>query len=279
MKKIIMVILLASLLLLAACEEGDSPKSKTGGGADVDDSDDRGVMDKVKDKVTGKYVGFMDWREGMWAVWVYPGNMETRMELIDMDGNNAVFQTTTQVEGTQRVAQMWIDRDKNRATKYVMDMDGQIVCLDIDEIPDDSMPADAEEYPQDWPNLKYDTYTTPSGKTVDAAVYDMHGSEVWVSSEVPFGMVKVELQGTEGMYLKDFGTSGAKARISKSQAENCMSMEAMAQGMLDQMGAEYEAPAGASAEATYRGEAQDMDCEVCAQMPPAARNACMTSCS
>jgi len=46
-----------------------------------------------------------------------------------------------------------------------------------------------------------------------------------VSSQVPFGMVKVINASEETtMYLYDFGTTGAQRDISKAEMENCTPM-------------------------------------------------------
>ena len=92
-------------------------------------------------------------------------------------------------------------------------------------------------------------------------------------------------QGKVVSYLNDYGTSGAKSKISKSKADNCVSMQDLANQMMGQMGAagtqeteDNTISGGEATPLTYSGEAAKVDCAVCDQMPPAARNACLASC-
>ena len=299
MKKIMIllsILLVAGLIALSGCEDksdmktGDSG-SKAGSGSEVKDSgsDDSGpsTMDKIKAKASGKYTGFMEWEEGMWAEYIMPGNIRNTWSITKIDKEKIIFQMVVSGGGADtRVSQIWMDPDTKKAIKYVMDMNGQITCLEPADIPQDAVPKGDNGYPADFPNMRSDTYTTKTGKKVDAAVYDVTGlGEVWVSSEVPFGMVLTKTTQGSSMELYDFGTSGAKVRISESKAENCQSMEDLANSMMAGMANQdmYENYAQdedstLEAEATYRGQEQDIDCSMCDGMPQAARNACMASC-
>ncbi|HII71941.1 TPA: hypothetical protein HA265_04265 [Candidatus Woesearchaeota archaeon] len=283
------LILILAAIMIAGCEDS----TETG----TDSGDDRSVGEKVKEavveKTVGKYTGFMAWKEGMWSEMEMDANgqkMTTRMEVIGVDGDTFMFQYVFQAPGenVQRTSQIWFDKDTKKVSKYVMDMDGKIICLTPGEVPEDAVPKNDEQYPEDFPGMRYGTYTTPKGKTFDVAIFDMAGTEVWVSSEVPFGMVKTVVNGKTLSRLVDYGTSGAKPRISVADAKNCQSMQDLTNQMMAQMqqqaaaGSDSEpyVPPNAGAEATYSGDAQAAPCSMCAQIPAGpAQKACLASCS
>jgi len=101
-----------------------------------------------------------------------------------------------------------------------------VICMDVSQSPYE--PPETEtpgQYDPSLPSISYGTYPVPgSGETVTVAIFDVPGGEVWVSSQVPFGTVKVIASGTTAMYLYNFGTSGAHRDISKAEMENCMQM-------------------------------------------------------
>ena len=70
----------------------------------------------------------------------------------------------------------------------------------------------------------YGTFTTETGKTVQVAKFiDEYQTEIWVSSEVPFGVVKGVFlpDNLTVVNLRDFGLSGATPVISLSEMTNC----------------------------------------------------------
>lgn len=295
------ILLLAGLMILSGCEEksemssgpSNSGSSSGSGSADAsadygdDDAggDKGGMMDKVKDAVSGDYTGFMDWEEGMWAETEMKDGSRNIWKIVKADNEKMIFETETFSGGESRVSQIWMDADTKRPIKYVMENQGQIMCMEQNQIPEDATPVQQGEYPADYPDISYGDYTTPTGKTVDVAIFDMAGNRVWVSSEVPFGMVKVEANGEEISWLRDYGRSGAKAKISESAAEDCMSMEDLANSMMEGMSDpsayedyQEENPEDYEATATYGGQEQDIDCSMCDGMTGAARNACLASC-
>ena len=77
-------------------------------------------------------------------------------------------------------------------------------------------------YGQPICTLNYVTYT---GKTVQATVYVWGSWEYWVNDDVPFGLVKSVFNGQTAMELYDFGNSGAKRDISKTEMENAQDIE------------------------------------------------------
>ncbi len=183
----------------------------------------------------GTYTGFMEVSEGQWVEYVMESEgMETkqRIENIGTDIVNGVKSTGLEMEieagGQTSITQMWVDSSTQELVKYAMKTQDMVMCMDVgnmeEEVPalggDEGTP---EDYPPDMPDISYGTYTTPTGKTVNVAKFISEEGEYWVSSEVPFGMVKViDPDGETVMYLHDYGLSGAARSISESEIENCM---------------------------------------------------------
>jgi hypothetical protein len=70
----------------------------------------------------------------------------------------------------------------------------------------------------------YGTFTTETGKTIQVAKFiDEYQTEIWVSSEVPFGVVKGVFlpDNLTVVNLRDFSLSGAAPVISLSEMTNC----------------------------------------------------------
>jgi hypothetical protein len=70
----------------------------------------------------------------------------------------------------------------------------------------------------------YGTFTTETGRTVQVAKFiDEYQTEIWVSSEVPFGVVRGVFLPTNVtvVNLRDFSLSGGTPKISLSEMMNC----------------------------------------------------------
>jgi len=70
----------------------------------------------------------------------------------------------------------------------------------------------------------YGTFTTETNKTIQVAKFiDTHETEIWLSSEVPFGIIKGVFVPTNKtiVYLRDFDFFGAIPIISETQMTNC----------------------------------------------------------
>jgi hypothetical protein len=216
----IVIVLLIAITLLPACGPGGEG-APGGGGAPSDGG------------APGSYTGFMSAAQGQWVDYIIGGEGEDyhqRMECIGqdtVDGKTCVgFEMTMTVpQQGETIMQMWSDAATQQLVKYVMKMEDQVICVDVSQGPYE--PPETEtpgQYDPNLPNVSYGTYTTPTGKTVDVAKFAVGGGESWVSSQVPFGMVKVVDSGATVMNLYDFGTSGAQRDISKAEMENCMQM-------------------------------------------------------
>jgi hypothetical protein len=217
----IVVVLLIAITLLPACGAGG--EGGPGGGGVP--SDGGGAP--------GAYTGFMSAAQGQWVDYVIASEGEDyhqKMEYIGqdtVDGKTCVgFEMTMIVpQQGETIMQMWTDAANQQLVKYVMKMEDQVICMDVGQSPYE--PPETEtpsEYDPTFPGISYGTYTTPTGKTVNVAKFKPEG-KVWVSSQVPFGMVQlIDASGVTVMYLYDFGTSGAERDISKTEMENCMQM-------------------------------------------------------
>jgi hypothetical protein len=176
------------------------------------------------------YTGFIAPAEGQWVEYVISTNGEEshqKMEYIGQDTVNG--KTCTGFEMTisgqeETIMQIWTETATGQAVKYVVKMEDQVICMNINQSPQPPETETPSGYDPNLPNISYGTYTTPTGKTVNVAKFATE-SEVWVSSQVPFGTVQViDDSGETTMYLYDFGTTGAQRDISKTEMENCIEM-------------------------------------------------------
>jgi len=221
----IVVALLLTITLLPAC--GPSGGGEGGAG-------EGGTLPSGGDGTPSEYTGFILPTEGQWVEYVMADegeNFHQKMEHIGqdtVDGKTCIgFEMTIAMpQQGETIVQMWTDAATHQLVKYVMKTGGQVMCMDIGqspyELPETETPS---QYNPSLPDISYGTYTIPgTGGTVTVAIFDVPGGEVWVSSQVPFGTVKVVASGTTTMSLYNFGTSGAQRDISKAEMENCMEM-------------------------------------------------------
>jgi hypothetical protein len=221
----IVIALLLAITLLPACGPGGGGEGGAGEG---------GTLPSGGDGTPSEYTGFMLPAEGQWVEYVMADEGEDfhqKMEHIGqdtVDGKTCIgFEMTMAMpQQGETIVQMWTDAATHQLVKYVMKTGGQVMCMDVGqspyELPGTETPS---QYNPSLPDISYGTYTIPgTGGTVTVAIFDVPGGEVWVSSQVPFGTVKVVASGTTTMYLYNFGTSGAQRDISKAEMENCMQM-------------------------------------------------------
>lgn len=218
----IVVALLLAITLLPACGGGGA-----GDGGGQEGGGEGGGTPPA-------YTGFMQATEGQWVEYVISSDDEEyhqKMEHIGqdtVDGKTCIgFEMTMAMpQQGETIVQMWTDAATHQLVKYVMKTGDQVICMDVSQSP--YKPPETEtpgQYNPSLPDISYGTYTIPgTGGTVTVAIFGVQGGEVWVSSQVPFGTVKVVASGTTTMYLYNFGTSGAQRDISKAEMENCMQM-------------------------------------------------------
>lgn len=219
----IVIALLLAITLLPACGGG--------GGGEGGAGDDGGGGDGG---TPSEYTGFMLPSEGQWVEYVMADEGENFHQKIEHIGQDTVdgktcigFEMTMAMpQQGETIVQMWTDAATHQLVKYVMKMEGEVYCIDVSQSP--YKPPETEtpsQYNPSLPDISYGTYPVPgTGETVTVAIFDVPGGEVWISSQVPFGMVKVIASGTTTMSLYNFGTSGAEKDISKAEMENCMQM-------------------------------------------------------
>lgn len=218
----IVVALLLAITLLPACGGGGA-----GGGGGQEGGGEGGGTPPA-------YTGFMQAVEGQWVEYAISSDGEEyhqKMEHIGqdtVDGKTCIgFEMTMAMpQQGETIVQMWTDAATHQLVKYVMKTGDQVICMDVSQSPYEPPKTETPgQYNPSLPDISYGTYTIPgTGGTVTVAIFDVQGGEVWVSSQVPFGTVKVVASGTTTMSLYNFGTSGAVRDISKAEMENCMQM-------------------------------------------------------
>jgi hypothetical protein len=180
------------------------------------------------DDTSGGYTGFMAPAAGQWAEYVYTtgGESQLKMEYIGqdtVDGKTCTGFEMTMSGEEETIMQMWTEVATGQVVKYVMKMGDEVICMNVNESPEPPETETPGAYEPNLPDITYGTYTTPTGKTVNVAIFAIGGGGTWVSSQVPFGMVKVVNASEETtMYLYDFGTTGAQRDISKAEMEDCI---------------------------------------------------------
>jgi len=209
----IVVALLLAITLLPACGGGGAGGGEGGG-------------------TPPTYTGFMQATEGQWVEYIISSAGEEyhqKMENIGQDtfdGKTCVGFEMTMPQQGETIVQIWTDAATHQLVKYVMKTGDQVICMDVSQCP--YQPPETEtpgQYDPSLSDISYGTYTIPgTGGTVTVAIFDVPEGEVWISSQVPFGTVKVVASGTTTMSLYNFGTSGAVRDISKAEMENCMQM-------------------------------------------------------
>jgi len=174
------------------------------------------------------YTGFMAPAAGQWAEYVTSTEGEEshyKMEFIGqdtVDGKTCTGFEMTMSGEEETIMQIWTEVATSQVVKYVVKTGDQVICMNVGESPEPPETETPGTYEPNLPDISYGTYTTPTGKTVNVAKFTIGGGETWVSSQVPFGMVKVVNASEETtMYLYDFGTTGAQRDISKAEMENC----------------------------------------------------------
>jgi outer membrane lipoprotein-sorting protein len=244
-----------------------------------------------------EYSGFMDLKAGMWTETVSKSGgqkITTRTELIENSPSLAKFQVFVQGESIDSVSQVWTNPKKGTVLKYIVKSGNDVLCYDASKVPSGSVPSSGNEYPPAKADVSKASYTTPTGKTVTAARFATKSGEAWVSSEVPFGLVKVMVDDKTVSSLYDFGTIGAKSRISNDDIDTCTDMTNLvstsevtytAEEEDDEEELDYEEYREDSA-TEYKtnvkeagtGKTVSVGCEACDGMPEAAKNACLAAC-
>lgn len=247
-----------------------------------------------------KYSGFMELKAGQWAESMMTtdrGRTKLRVELIENTPELAKYQVISGEGGAQEVAQIWFDREAKQPVKYVLKGDDGVHCMSPARAPTTYITSDDSSYPAGMEGVRH-AKTEVEGKEIAVAIFTGDDSEVWVSSQVPFGIVKVEQDGKTKIQLLDFGTIGAKSLISREEAERCeqygevyeAASAPVREGAAEEEDQtdyeEYYEEEEASGDPSYEAvayehstsEDTDFNCEDCEGMPPMAKNACLAAC-
>jgi len=204
-----------------------------GCGGDDDDDDMIGP-----DGAEGLYMGLTTMGAGSWAEYSDPSGSRYKMEYHGTDTHNGreafVIEIEVDADGVSMISQMWIEKSTGESLLYVMQQGALLVKLDVSQTPDVAEGvSDTEGDSSDAEKIGVETYTTPTGKSVEATVYRDNDGDTWISSEVPFGMVQSISNGEVVSALHDFGLSGAYRDISKEDAENAEEFGFDLDGLLD----------------------------------------------
>lgn len=188
------------------------------------------------------YNGFLTPTEGAWSELMNGAEDSQRSVYLGERMVNNILAYGVEMElivskDKNVVAQVWRDKKSDEIVEIVTKLKGENEILCIDDslirtlIPtfDSSLPVikTPEEYGLDN-KYTYDTFTTKTGKTVKAAKFiDENNMEIWLSSEVPFGIVKiidwssVTKTGEIMAWLQDFDLTGGEQKISETEMANC----------------------------------------------------------
>ncbi len=179
------------------------------------------------------YHGFMKLHPGAWA----------KYELISEDGRKTIMllkylgttvyrgkrvnivESEISVSGTKVVSQYWSAIENDSSIQKLITLTPQgIMCMEeqffgAGQTPEYHLKT-PKKYSPKRANIRFSTYKI-NGKEIPVAIFNDNGSEVWVSSNVPFGIVLIKDGKKVQMRLLDFGLSGAKAAIPIDKAKSC----------------------------------------------------------
>ncbi|WP_201332511.1 hypothetical protein [Nitratiruptor sp. YY09-18] len=177
------------------------------------------------------YTGFMKLSKGDWAkyeIYTDQGKFVMTTKFLGTTKYKGLKVNIVETEANGVVTQYWSAVGNDRAIQKVITKTPQgIMCMSEEMIGAMHVNKGSgyhtttpKEYSPQKPNIKFTTYTLPNGKKIKVAIFKNRESEVWVSSEVPFGIVLAKEHGKTVMKLIDFG-SGAKAAIPLRAALSC----------------------------------------------------------
>jgi len=137
------------------------------------------------------------------------------------------------LDNSGSILQVWYDENSDEIIKMVSkNKQGEDVICVSQSLMELIMPGFEAYLPSVFTPDKYHsmidytygTFTTETGKTVQVAKFiDEYQTEIWVSSEVPFGVVRGVFLPTNltVVNLRDFNLSGRTPVISLSETMNC----------------------------------------------------------
>jgi hypothetical protein len=190
------------------------------------------------DPQTQGYTGYMEPKGGHWAEYdlqTETGAIRQRITYLGTETLEGVLARGYEVLTSQMDAndstliQLWID-EQVKVVKYATREEGNVICKEAPGNLQGLYAMGAAGTPEEFNpsgNPSVETYTMPDGRMIDAAHYAGSDAETWVSSNVPFGLVKAvdKKRGVTVLSLYDYGTSGRDRSISKEELSGCKRME------------------------------------------------------
>jgi len=191
------------------------------------------------------YTGFLKPAEGAWSEIMNGAEQSQKMVYLGEKVVHNVRAYGIEIESIvseneSAITQIWRDKESNEIVEIVAKLKGQneTICVDASLmgilIPSFDTLIPVIETPEKYDSKNeytYDTFTTKTGKIIQVAKFiDENNMEIWLSSEVPFGIVKIidwieETETGEVMtWLQDFELSGGKQKISENEMLNCKKM-------------------------------------------------------
>jgi len=185
-----------------------------------------------------RYTGYMEPKGGHWAEYdlqTEDGAIRKRITYLGTETLEGVLARGFEVLTSQMDAndstliQLWID-EQMKVVKYATREDGNVICKDAPGNLQKLYAMGSAGTPMDLdPSMNYtvETYTMPDGRIIDAAIYTSYEAETWVSSAVPFGLVKWidKTTGVTVLSLYDYGTTVRERSITREELAGCKRME------------------------------------------------------
>lgn len=188
----------------------------------------------------GAYTGFLKPEKGAWSELMNGAEDLQRLVYLGEKNIHNIPAYGVEIESIvsgnkSAITQVWRDKESNEIVEIVSKLKGEdeVICIDDSLMrifmPSFDLSLPAIKTPVEYSlnnKYAYDTFTTKTGKTIQVAKFiDENNMEIWLSSEVPFGIVKIIDRNSESgeimAWLQDFGLSGAGAKISEAEMLNC----------------------------------------------------------
>lgn len=180
------------------------------------------------------YGGFMKPVEGEWVVYSIPGGLEEKMYYVGEEKIGGVTARGLEVQlknssGHMGTFQLWVDSGTGELVKYAARIRGNVLCMDskkaekqfqnipsLDKTPEKYYPRNAKQF---------SNISLANGQMVPAAKFMVDNTEVWVSSNVSFGIISAKNKDGETlMRLLDYNLYGAQRTISRKELDECVAI-------------------------------------------------------
>lgn len=241
----IMLLSIAALLMLCGCTDvkktPETPTTmETGPTTTQEKAQDTSVatttsLAPLEAKAKG-YTGYMEQKAGQWVEYdlqTEKGAMRQRITYLGLETIEGVqalgYEVRTDFQGATSFAQIWMD-DSMRGVKYASKEQGIVICNNASGNMQGLYAMGAAGTPEEFDPAgkpSVEEYTTISGKTIEVAKYTSSDAETWVSSYVPFGLVRAvnKETGIVVLTLYDYGIIGGERTITKEDLGNCKSRD------------------------------------------------------